>query len=87
VALNTTIFALSAWLWRSGANRLMCKPGGSRWRKRGRNSNGDDVQPSNVIRLNFDRRGTTPVLPSAAVFPTAPAFRTAAALPKAFVIY
>ena len=49
--------------------------------------NGDDVQPSNVIRLNFDRRGTTPALPSAAVFPTAPAFRTAAALPKAFVIY
>jgi hypothetical protein len=41
----------------------------------------DDVQPSNVIRLNFERRDTAPVLPSAAAFPTA------AALPKAFVIY
>ena len=41
----------------------------------------DDLQPSNVIRLNFGRRPTTPVLPSAAVFPRA------AALPKAFVIY
>ena len=47
----------------------------------------DDLQPSNVIRLNFNRRPTAPVLPSAAVFPTAAAFRTAAALPKAFVIY
>jgi hypothetical protein len=50
-------------------------------------SDTDDVQPSNVIRLNFERRGTAPVLPSAAAFPTAAAFRTAAALPKAFMIY
>jgi hypothetical protein len=89
VALNTTIFALSAWLWRSGANRLMCKPWwlamAQTWSKHA--GNGDDVQPSNVIRLNFDRRGTTPALPSATVFSAAPAFRTAAALPKAFVIY
>ena len=47
----------------------------------------DDLQPSNVIRLNFERRPTAPVLRSAAGFPTAAAFRTAAALPKAFVIY
>jgi hypothetical protein len=39
------------------------------------------ANPSNVIRLNFDRRGAKHVLPSAAVFPTA----TASA--KAFVIY
>jgi hypothetical protein len=45
-----------------------------------RRDNGS-ANPSNVIRLNFDRRGAKRVLPSAAVFPTA----TASA--KAFVIY
>jgi hypothetical protein len=48
------------------------------WSRRCDNRN---VNPSNVIRLNFNRRGAAPVFPSAAVFPTA----TASA--KAFVIY
>jgi len=39
------------------------------------------ANPSNVVRLNFDRRRAAPVFPSASVFPTA----TASA--KAFVIY
>jgi hypothetical protein len=48
------------------------------WSRRRDNRN---VKPSNVIRLNFKRRGAAPVFPSAAVFPTA----TESA--KAFVIY
>jgi hypothetical protein len=48
------------------------------WSRRRDNGN---VNQSNVIPLNFDRRRAAPVFPSAAVFPPA----TASA--KAFVIY
>jgi hypothetical protein len=46
-----------------------------------RHQDNGNVKPSNVIRLNFNRRSAAPVFPSAAVFPTA----TLSA--KAFVIY
>ena len=48
------------------------------WSRQHDNGN---VKPSNVIRLNFNRRSAAPVFPSAGVFPTA----TLSA--KAFVIY